>query len=384
MGKMKKIAIIGASYLQEPLIRKAQSMGLETIVFAWKVGDIGEKIADKFYPISIVEKEDILKVCEKERIDGICSIASDLAAITVNYVANKMGLVGNTEECTMLSTNKHLMREAFEKNGDPSPRSILVKDATDERIKTLTYPLIIKPVDRSGSRGITKITNINELEMAIDNANKVSFTDNVLIEEYVEGDEYSVEYISVNGEHHFLTITQKYTTNAPHFIETGHIEPALLSDNMIQKIRGVVSHALDSLKVKNGASHSELKINNRGEIKLIEIGARMGGDFIGSDLVELSTGFDFVEAVIKVALGESVNVVTKMLGYSGVRFIFDENDVNQVKTIVREYPDDVIRYHIDKNINSVVTDSSSRHGYCLFKTYDMQKLLSFMPKKVKL
>lgn len=88
--KMKKLAIIGASYLQEPLIEKAKSMGIETHVFAWAAGDVGEKSADYFYPISIVEKDEILKRCREIGIDGICTIASDLAVITVNYVANNI------------------------------------------------------------------------------------------------------------------------------------------------------------------------------------------------------------------------------------------------------------------------------------------------------
>ena len=139
---MKKLAIIGASYLQEPLIEKAKSMGIETHVFAWAAGDVGEKSADYFYPISIVEKDEILKKCREIGIDGICTIASDLAAITVNYVANNMGLIANSMTCTEKSTNKHLMREAFEKNGDPSPKSILVSTIDAVSYTHLTLPTI--------------------------------------------------------------------------------------------------------------------------------------------------------------------------------------------------------------------------------------------------
>lgn len=381
MDEIKKIAIIGASYLQEPLIRKAQSMGLKTIVFAWKVGDIGEKIADKFYPISIVEKEKILEICQNEKISGICSIASDLASITVNYVANAMGLIANSIESTYLSTNKHLMREAFEKNNDPSPKSILIKNSKDERLKYLEYPLIVKPVDRSGSRGITKIDAAANLSEAIEAAKKVSFTNEVLVEEFVDGKEYSVEYISVEGIHHFLNITEKLTTGAPHFIEIGHIEPADISDSVKQKIKKIVPHALDSLKVKNGASHTELKISSDGEIKLIEIGARMGGDFIGSDLVELSTGFDFVAAVIKVALGETINFKKEKIGFSCVRFIMNKEDACNVKKIVEKNHNNIVKYQIDDNLSEEVIDSSSRHGYCVFKANSLEEILSFMPKE---
>ena len=154
---MKKLAIIGASYLQNPLILKAKEMGLETHVFAWAAGDIGETTADYFYPISIVEKEEILKKCREIGIDGICSIASDLAAITVNYVACQMELVGNSMKCTEKSTNKHKMREAFQQGGDPSPKSILVHSAKKLENITLEYPVIVKPVDRHKSR-ITRWT----------------------------------------------------------------------------------------------------------------------------------------------------------------------------------------------------------------------------------
>ena len=126
-----KLAIIGASYLQLPLIRKAKSLGFETHVFAWAVNDVGEAEADFFYPISIVEKDQILEKCKEIGICGICSIASDLASITVNYVADKMGLVGNSMDATMKSTNKHLMRLAFEEFGDPSPKSMLVDENID-------------------------------------------------------------------------------------------------------------------------------------------------------------------------------------------------------------------------------------------------------------
>ena len=223
--KMIKLAIIGASYLQEPLIEKAKSMGIETHVFAWAAGDVGEKSADYFYPISIVEKEQILEKCKEIGINGICSIASDLAAITVNYVAHAMELVGNSPECALISTNKHLMREAFEKNGDPSPKSILVSSVRDLSGVQLQYPVIVKPIDRSGSRGITKLLSPNGLLEAIEEAKEQGFEKKALVEEFVTGQEYSVECISYHGEHHFLALTKKYTTGAPHFIETGHLEP---------------------------------------------------------------------------------------------------------------------------------------------------------------
>ena len=192
----KNLAIIGASYLQLPLIKKAKKMGYTTHVFAWAANDVGEKEADFFYPISIVDKDEILAKCQEVGICGICSIASDLAAITVNYVANKMGLNANSMHATSISTNKHLMREAFEQHGDPSPKSFLVDLDTDFNSLDISFPAIVKPTDRSGSRGIYKINSRDEVKDAVESALKEGFEKKALVEEFAEGQEYSVEYIS--------------------------------------------------------------------------------------------------------------------------------------------------------------------------------------------
>ncbi len=246
--------------MQAPLILRAKEMGLETHVFAWAVDDIGEKLADYFYPISITEQERILEVCREIKIDGVASIASDLAAVTVGFIAEKMGLTGNGIRSAFLASNKHAMRCAFEKNGDPSPRSILAKQVSDLEKHKLCYPVIIKPTDRSGSRGITLLENAEGLEEAIAFAAEQGFEKQVLAEEFVTGKEYSVECLSWKGEHRMLAVTEKYTTGAPHFIETAHLEPALLDEDIMERIRRTVFHALNSLEIRTGASHSEIKI----------------------------------------------------------------------------------------------------------------------------
>lgn len=377
---MKKIAIIGASYLQEPLIEKAKKMGLETHVFAWQCGDVGEKSADFFYPISIVEKDEILEKCKEIKIDGICTIASDLAAVVVNYVANKMNLYGNSPECALLSTNKHLMREAFEQNGDPSPKSILVESASDLESINLNYPVIVKPIDRSGSRGITKLTDSNGLEQAINCAKEQGFDKHALVEEFATGQEYSIECISYEGEHHFLAMTKKYTTGAPHFIETGHLEPAPVSDKILEKVKETVFHALDSLRITNSASHTELKINEEGKIAIIEIGGRMGGDFIGSNLVELSTGIDFLQAVIQIALGEEPNLTpTHEKTVAAVRFVFDQADVEAIKEINENNPNCIVEQEVQQIGGHEVVDSSTRFGYCLMQAPQLADIEQYLP-----
>lgn len=360
----KNLAIIGASYLQLPLILKAKEMGYVTHVFAWAADDVGEKEADYFYPISIVEKEQILEKCRKIGIAGICSIASDLAVITVNYVANKLGLTANSMECTEKSTNKHLMRLAFEKNGDPSPKSFQVDLDTNLEGIEIDYPAIVKPTDRSGSRGIFKVMSKAEIKSAVKEAIDQSIEKKALIEEYAEGKEYSVEYISYKGKHNFLAVTEKFTTGAPHFIETKHREPAPVSENIKKNIKNVVEHALDTLGIENGASHSEIKIDDAGTIRIIEIGARMGGDCIGSDLVLFSTGLDFVKMVIQVACGEEPDF-TKVLDPIEVEsvFIFTDDDLESFKTLEKNEPQKILKV-VDLHPEKIghTTDSSNRAG----------------------
>ncbi|MCR5805099.1 MAG: ATP-grasp domain-containing protein [Clostridia bacterium] len=379
---MRRLAIIGASYLQEPLIRKAKEMGYETHVFAWKANDVGELIADHFYPISIIEKDEILEVCRSLDLSGICTIASDLAVITVNYVASKLGLPCNSMETTLRSTNKHLMRDAFARNGDPSPKSILVNSVNDLDNVELSFPVIVKPLDRSGSRGITKVYKKDQLPEAIGSAMEQGFEKSALVEEFAEGDEYSVEYISFKGKHHFLAMTKKYTTGDPHFIETGHLEPAPVNAETLTKVKAVVDHALNTLGITNGASHSEIKIDDDGCIKIIEIGGRMGGDFIGSDLVRISTGIDFVRAVIQVAIGQEPDLsrVCKPM-IAGVRFVFDEEDILVYKKITETDPSLLVSSEI-REIDGEVSDSSTRFGYYLMASDDMDTMKRYMPREL--
>lgn len=376
---MKKLAIIGASCWQLPLINKAKERNLETHVFAWASGDVGEEAADYFYPISIMEKDDILEKCREIGIDGICSIGSDLASITVNYVAGKMGLTCNPMSAVEASTNKHLMRRCFEANGDPSPLSIMISSADELDGLNLTYPVIVKPVDRSGSRGITKLDNPSGLKEAVDNAIEQGFEKKALVEEYATGQEYSVEYYSWQGEHHFLALTLKYTTGAPGFIETGHLEPAPVNESTLSDVKKVVEHALTSLGIKNGASHSELKIAEDGTIKIIEIGGRMGGDNIGASLVNLSTGFDFVGAVIDIALGIEPEYTQDNTSCAAIRFVFTEDDIKCLDKIRSEHPEIISEVNIRPITDRVVTDSSTRFGYYTLVSKDAEIISRYMP-----
>lgn len=368
---MTTLAIIGASYLQRPLVEKAKAMGLRTICFAWAEGAVCRDFVDVFYPISIVEKEQILTICQQEHIDGICTIASDVAAPTVAYVAEKMGLIGNSYEASLKANNKYLMRQAFVDAGVPCPKFHCYTQLNDGILeyvwRNFELPLIVKPSDRSGSLGVMKVCNWEDLPLAIMQAQKASFKHEAMVEEFIEGDEISVEYISYNGIHYPLQITDKVTTGAPHFVELEHHQPSALPKGICDEVHRITQQALTALGVTNGASHSEYRITADGRIYVMEIGARMGGDFIGSDLVQLSTGYDFLRGVIEVALGKFKAPVLSDNAFSGVHFL--SADTPQVAAYIQHselYPAIVQAEQTDAILHHV-TCSAERSGYFIYK-----------------
>lgn len=381
---MKKIVIIGANSFQNPLILKAKEMGYETHVFAWQDGSIGERTADYFYPISIVEKDEILEKCREIQPDAVVTIASDLANITVQYVASRLGLPSNSDENILISTNKYAMRQAFMDNGVASPKFAKVSEETDlaEATAQMTYPVIVKPTDRSGSRGITKANQFDEMPAAVKVAIENSFEKCAIIEEFIDGEEYSCECVSYGGKHHVLAVTKKYTTGYPHFIETGHMEPAPISKELRDKVAAEIPKALDALQIQNGASHSEFKITDEGEVRIIEIGSRMGGDCIGSHLVHLSTGYDFVKMVIQTALGEEPALIPEHgPKYAGIRFIFNKEDLKVYEDVQNNQPR-LINYvsEIEEVGEHEVVDSSTRFGYFIIVSDSEQEVKEILER----
>lgn len=378
--QIKKLAVIGASYLQLPLVKKAKEMGLEVHCFAWAEGAVCKELADYFYPISIVEKERILNICQEVAINGICTIASDVAAPTVAYVANKMNLVGNDYEAAVRANNKYQMREAFMKAGVPCPKYMVVTQETlyspevIDGLHVFQYPMITKPSDRSGSLGVTKIEMPSQFYPALELAVEKSFNHQAMVEEFIEGREISVEFISFNAVHYPLQITDKVTTEAPHFVELEHHQPSTLSDDMFTTIYDITKAALNALGLTNGASHAEYKITNEGRIAIMELGGRMGGDFIGSDLVRLSTGYDFVKGVIDVALGTFVDPVKTLNMCSGVYFLCKETE--HLTTIIENWKDysSFIEGEITDTELRQVTCSADRSGYVIYQADNKVKI----------
>ena len=304
----KRLLILAAGILQVPVIKKAKEMGIYVIAADGDPNAVGLKYADKAIVVNITSEEDVLKVAREEHIDGVIHPCSEVSMNVMGRLNDELGLSGISREQAIRATNKHLMREAFEQGNAPSPKSILtenVEDAWEHLLNDFSTDGILKPSRNSGSRGIAKVTrnmDKDDFLKAYNVALNESRDKSVLIEQFIEGPEFSIEIIVWNGEVNVLTVTDKKTTGAPHFVELGHSQPSCFSANDVATLKAAAVAGVKALGVNNCACHAEAKLMD-GKAYLMEIGARLGGDFISTELTHLSTGVDMVAAAINVALG---------------------------------------------------------------------------------
>lgn len=308
--------VLAAGLLQIDVIEKAKSMGYYVLAVDGNPKAPGFNVADKAICADIVNEETMLKIARDEHVDGVIHPCSEVSMAVMGRINDELGLSGISREQAICSTNKHLMRKAFEKGNAPSPKSILAQDAEDawSRLQNeFDTDAILKPSRNSGSRGIAKVSrNMDKGDFirAYDEALSESRDHSVLIEQFIEGPEFSIEMIVWQGEIHVLTVTDKKTTDAPHFVELGHNQPSCFSDADVETLKAAAVAGVRALGVHNCACHAEAKLMN-GKAYLMEVGARLGGDFISTELTHLSTGIDMVAAAIDVALGVEPDLSAK-------------------------------------------------------------------------
>ena len=325
----KKIMILGASILQLPAIQKAKEMGLEVVAVDMNPNAIGFSEPGIIKEvISTVDIPAVVECAKKYSIDGVMTLASDMPIRTVAAVAKVLGLIGVSEETALKATNKAVMREALQKGNVPIPKFFKVTNEKEyrEAVSNFAAPFIVKPADNSGSRGIYLVSNIEDAEsisVAYSYSHSCSRNGDLVVEEYMIGPEVSVETLTVNGECNVIQITDKITTGAPHFVEMGHTQPSQLPENTKQKVAQLAKLANRAIGIINGPSHTEIIVTNEGP-KIVELGARLGGDCITTHLVPLSTGVDMVECCIKIALGETPDISPTLNKVSAIRY-FTQN-----------------------------------------------------------
>lgn len=336
---MKKLMILGASILQLPAIQQAKKMGLQVIAVDMNPDAIGFKEPGiQCEVISTIDIPTVLKCAKDNAIDGIMTLASDMPMQTVAVVAEELGLVGVTKETALKATNKAFMRDALQGCNVPTPLYHRVSDYKEfleavNDIMSRGYKCIVKPADNSGSRGVDllKSQTPDNLQKAYDYSKAFSRTGELVVEEYMEGPEVSVETLSIDGNCHVIQITDKITTGAPYFVEMGHSQPSKLSEEIKEKIAEVAKSANKAIGISNGPSHTEIKVTKDGP-KIVELGARLGGDNITTHLVPLSTGVNMVECCIKIALGEVPDITAKYNKAAAIRYF--KTSSGKVKNII--------------------------------------------------
>ena len=321
----KSVLIFGVGPLQQSIICRAKKMGLYTVGIDPCADATCKDCVDAFEVVGGQDYEGTCAVVEKYSIDAIVTAATDKPLVMMARIAEKYSFPFYSVETAQWSTDKFQMKQRFELGDVPHAKGRLVKSV--EETADMVYPVIVKPRDNSGSRGVKLCRTKKELEQSMAEALEYSKLDSVLVEEFIEGPEYSIEGLHHDGKSEVIQFTEKKTTEFPYNVELGHIQPANISEENKQKIREIISKIGKVLHFVNCPSHTELKINERG-IFVIETSPRLGGDYITSTLTPLSTDVNVEDELLKIALGETISPHPEAVQYSGVRFFaFKEGSV---------------------------------------------------------
>lgn len=362
----KSVLIFGVGPLQKSIINRAKLMGLYTVGIDPAKDATCKDNVDAFEVVGGQDFEGTCAVVEKYGIDSIVTAATDKPLVMMARVAEKYGFPFYSVETAQWSTDKFQMKQRFMEGSVPCAKGRLVKSV--EEVEDFEYPVIIKPRDNSGSRGVKLCRSKGELEASISEAFEVSKLDTVLVEEFIEGPEYSIESLHYDGKSEVIQFTEKKTTEFPYNVELGHIQPANISEENQEKIRDIVDRIGKALKFENCPSHTELKINERG-IYVIETSPRLGGDYITSTLTPLSTGVNLEDQLLHIALGDKIKIEPNQVQYSGVRFFaFDEGSI--IKHVLDEKIVTAWPFVVDFSFNlnegekvNRITSSLNRYGH---------------------
>lgn len=374
---MKSLIVLGAGQMQCSIIRKIRELGHKSIVCDINPNSPGVSLADEFYEISTMDYESILDLAVRLKIDGILT-TSDAPIVIVSKVSEKLGLKGPTFESTKFTTNKYLLRSKLKSEGIKTPWFYKI-DNLDEfkRISDkITFPFIIKPVDSSASRGVSIVKQEEDFGLQFKDTLEYSKQNYVLIEEFIKGREYSVETLTQNDQTDVIAITEKTLFASEHsFVESRHVVPANLPLNREKEINSLVKQSIQALGLNSCPTHTEVILTEKGPY-IIEIAARLGGDFITSDLVPLATGVDMERNLISLTLGEPIQTEKTKNAFAGVQFldsdlISNNNEkLNNLENIFfAEFPE------TNSPASKVVKNSLDRCGYYICVANDYNTLI---------
>lgn len=318
---MKALVLCGG-IPQIELLKQLKDRGIYTILADMNKNVTAREYADKFYPVSVLDVEAIEKVAILEKVDMIITVCADQVLLVCAEISERLNLPCYLDfETAKNVSDKELMKKIFAQNGIPSSQYIILEDFDKEKITQMKYPLIIKPVDSYSSRGVKKVSDLSELKDAFVKAKKISRSNKVIIEEYVQGVELSIDAYVENGIAHILCVSQlDKIPDANSFVINRLTYPARVNGTIQHRIEKVVQNIVGAFKLTDTPLLVQLIYNEDNEISVLEFCARTGG---GDKfrLIKNVTGFDVIKAVIDLTLGEKPYVPDAI---NNTKFIIDE------------------------------------------------------------
>ncbi len=305
---MKTILILGAGLMQVPAIRIAKSKGWRVIVADGNPHAMARELADRFEVVDLKDREGLLTVArgcaENTPLDGVFTAGTDFSS-SVAWVAEKMGLPGMPYAVAMRATDKSLMREAFMKAGVPSPRFAAWTGEGDPAAALdsgMTFPLVVKPVDNMGSRGVIRVDDEAGLADACRAALRLSRSSRVIVEQFMEGRELSLDAVVYRGGITVCGVADRHIFFPPSFVEMGHTMPTDLDEAVVRKAEEVFRAGIRAIGIDNGAAKGDIKMTPRGPM-IGEIAARLSGGYMSGWTFPLSSGIEVTEAAMNIAVG---------------------------------------------------------------------------------
>lgn len=302
----KSILILGAGPMQVSLIRKARGMGLYTIASDRNPEAEGFKEADQALVLDIKDPEAHVRWAleNRERLNLGGVVAGADVAITAASVSSALGLPGIPVEAAERSNNKWLMKKRWLADRVPTPYAEEVVSLSEARMAAskVGFPCMVKAIDNAASRGSRRIDSLDELPEALEDAKNHSSTRTALVEEFVEGDEQSVELIAHAGRHYRFGIVDRHFGFRPFPIETGHTNPTALSITAQEGLYGLVTRAAISLGIEFGPYKADTIMTKKGPM-VLELPARLSGGFHSQYTTPLATGLEPQKMAIALATG---------------------------------------------------------------------------------
>ena len=362
----KSVLVFGVGELQLSIINRANGKGLFTVGVDPCEDAYAKDACQAFEVVGGQDFEATLSVAKKYDVSAVVTAATDKTLVMMARVAKELNLPFYSVETAQWSTDKYQMKQRFIEGGVPCAQGRLIHNAAEA--KDLFFPVICKPRDNSGSRGVKLCRDVNELQECIDEALDNSKLDTVLVEEFIEGREFSIESLHYDGKSEVIQFTEKRTTEFPYNVELGHKQPANLTDDERQQIRDIISKIAVCMNFENCPSHTELKVNDRG-VFVIETSPRLGGDYITSTLTPLSTGLNLEDQLLHIALGEKVDTVTGRVDKASAVCFFSlpEGEVTAINPRINEiasWPNIhsfELKLHVGDKVNQI-TSSLNRYG----------------------